>query len=107
MTIRSRAFLQVIQIRRISRGFAIGGLGLAAIIAATPLLAQCPSPTNDVPLDMERSTPMDYSSGLQIINLYWSDHWDSVPGHERFRISDIDKATKDLVESSYFDLLCQ
>src|ERR1043166_8796485 len=51
--------------------------------------------------------PLEYSGKIKVFNVYWSDHWDSVPGHAQFKHDDIDKATKALVQSGYFDDLQQ
>jgi hypothetical protein len=79
---------------------------------ASPVLSatnDCPQATNDVPLDLEYNTGVGllYPSGLRVFNLYWSDQWNSVTGQTRLQQADIDRATKALLNSGYFDRLCQ
>jgi hypothetical protein len=89
-------------------------LGLATSAPATALTGACPDPgadtTNDTPLDMDTPpgfVPLSFPSELRVFNIYWSDAWNNVPGHQDMTREQIDDATRALVDSAYFDKLCQ
>jgi len=65
----------------------------------------CPSPTNDVPLDMELGVPLLFPGELQLFNVFWGQDWDANPAN--FRRADVDQALRDVVGTPYFDRLCQ
>lgn len=75
--------------------------------AAVPVRAACPSPTNDVPLDMERPLPVVYPPLVEVVNIYWHNDWDNLPAHANFKKADLDLATSRLLSSDYFARLCQ
>ena len=72
----------------------------AAPLVAGRLAASSP---DDMTL---HSFSLPYPNGLKIYNLYWSDHWDDAAGPGMHK-SDIDRATKALIDGGYFAPLTQ
>lgn len=73
---------------------------------ASEARADCPfTPTNDVTLDAEAGLPLLFSGKLKLFNVYWGADWDDNP--DNFKRDDIERAMKVILDTPYFDRLCQ
>jgi hypothetical protein len=82
--------------------FVLGG----ALALAGEAEAACPfTPTNDVTLDAEAGLPLLFSGKLKLFNVYWGDNWDANPAN--FKRDSIEQAMKAVLNTPYFDRLCQ
>jgi hypothetical protein len=82
-------------------------LGGALISASREAEAQCPfTPTNDVTRDAEAGLPLLFPGKLKLFNVYWGDNWDAthLPDFSR---GSIEQAMKAVLDTPYFDRLCQ
>jgi hypothetical protein len=81
-------------------------LGGALALSSREARADCPfTPTNDVVKDMEEGARLLYSGKLKLFNVYWGDDWDANnPGFSR---DSIERAMNAVLDTPYFDRLCQ
>jgi hypothetical protein len=81
-------------------------LGGALVLGSREAEAQCPfTPTNDVTKDAEAGLPLLFSGKLKLFNVYWADDWDANP--DNFTRDSIEQAMKAVLDTPYFDRLCQ
>src|SRR6185369_12065093 len=81
-------------------------LGGALALASREAEAACPfTPTNDVTLDAEAGLPLLFPGKLKLFNVYWGDNWDDNPAN--FKRDSIEQAMKAVLDTPYFDRLCQ
>lgn len=81
-------------------------LGGALVLASREAEAQCPfTPTNDIESDAEAGLPLLFSGKLKLFNVYWADNWDANP--DNFPRDSIEQAMKAVLDTPYFDRLCQ
>ena len=83
--------------------FVLGGALTSASLEAQ---AECPfTPTNDVTQDAEGGLALAFPGKLKLFNVYWGDDWDGNP--DNFPRESIEQAMKTVLDTPYFDRLCQ